>query len=113
MGKKIIFKTASMIRSQQEQHIPEDVSRKIDDWIMSNPDNKPMEVENAQVNENISFPFVQEHKTARLNQENKTVRLNINISTNTHKEIKKVCVDKGISITDFVTNLLQNEIGGR
>ena len=102
MGKKIIFKTASMIRNPQEQPIPADVTKRIDDWIMSNPDNNPLNVNEALENKNISLPAT---------QENRTIRLNINISSETHKEIKKVCVDRGVSITDFVTNLLQREIG--
>lgn len=102
MGKKIIFKTASMIRNQQEQPIPADVTKKIDDWIMSNPDNNPLNVNESAENKIISHPVV---------QESRTIRLNINISSETHKEIKKVCVDRGVSITDFVTNLLQKEIG--
>lgn len=101
MKKKIVFKTASMIRNPQEQNIPADVSRKIDDWIMENPDNKPLNAHN----------IVEKKDYLPIMQENKIVRLNINISPNIHKAIKKVCVDKGISITDFVTHLLENEIG--
>jgi hypothetical protein len=101
MKKKIVFKTAAMIRNPQEQNIPAEISQKIDDWIMDQSDNTPTEVKNNVAKDN-TMPIV---------EENKIVRLNINISTNTHKAIKKVCVDKGISITDFVTHLLQNEIG--
>lgn len=101
MKKKIVFKTAAMIRNPQEQNIPTEVSQKIDDWIMDLPHNKPREVKDIEAKEN-ALPII---------QENKIVRLNINISTEIHKAIKKVCVDKGISITDFVTHLLQEEIG--
>lgn len=103
MAKKIIFKTASMVRDQHnKQAIPEDVTKKIDDWIKSTS-------ENIATNSEAST----EKKTApqEVNNENKIVRLNLNISNSIHKEIKKICAEKGISITDFVTHLLQNEIG--
>lgn len=102
MAKKIIFKTASMVRDQHRQSIPEDVTKKIDDWIKSTPENISTSLEantEKKPSELVALP------------ENKTVRLNLNISNSTHKEIKKICAEKGISITDFVTRLLQNEIG--
>lgn len=100
MGKKIEFKTASMIRGQQPQQLPDDVTKKIDAWIMSNPDNKPMEPERT-AEQNVNVPAMQTHKT---------VRLNINIAIDTHKEVKKICAERGVSITDFVTQLLHNEM---
>lgn len=103
MGKKIIFKTASMIRNQQEKPIPEDVTKKIDDWIKSSSqENNPPETEVTTENRRLSPPAI---------QESKIVRLNFNISADMHKKIKKTCVDKGLSITDFVTQLLEKEMG--
>jgi ribosome-binding protein aMBF1 (putative translation factor) len=102
MGKKIIFKTASMIRNQQEKTIPEDITKKIDDWIKSSSqENNPSETEVKTENKHLNPPAVQDRRT---------VRLNLNISADIHKKIKKACVDKGLSITDFVTQLLENEL---
>lgn len=100
MGKKIVFKTASMIRSKSEQPLPEEVTKKIDEWIKTEDNSSEDRSSKTKIS---SSPLSA--------QENKTIRLNINISTITHKEIKKLCAEKGLSITDFVTRLLQKEIG--
>lgn len=101
MARKIIFKTASMVRDQHKQSIPEDVTKKIDDWIKSTPEN---------ISPNPGVASTENKPSHLVSSENKTIRLNLNISNSIHKEIKKICAEKGISITDFVTRLLQNEI---
>ena len=110
MAKKIEFKTASTIRARQAQQIPEEVSKKVDEWIFSTSNEPAPTQENNQI-ASPRDPYPWQDMNTDKNQEGKTIRLNINISVQLHKSIKKACADQEISITDFVTQLLEGRLG--
>ena len=96
MAKKIDFKRVSQIRNT-ENIIPREVEEKIDAWISSTNEHVDKDQHGAKAD-------VVEKKPIDI------VRLNINIPKNIHHTLKKMCVDKDITITDHLINLINKDL---
>lgn len=107
MKKKISFKSASDIRSHQAQQIPEDVSNQLDAWIAAGEKkNKTIAITQNNSQNVVDISGISSTETPS----DKNVRLNINLSGKTHHSLKLACLQKNMTITDFIKQLIESEL---
>ena len=102
MKKKISIKSTADIRSHQSPQIPDDISNRIDAWISGEKKNEQLTPISATKNEKIASEKDAMHE--------KSVRLNINIPAELHLSLKLLCLQKKMTITDFIKELLELNI---
>jgi hypothetical protein len=104
MKKKISIKSASDIRFQPHQQIPEKISNQLDAWIAGESGVKNI----ASVEKNNATDI--SNHLSKQSSSDKSVRLNINLPNSVHHSLKLACLNKGMTITNFIKKLIENEI---
>jgi hypothetical protein len=103
MKKKITIKSATSLRNNQMLVIPDEITKQVDDWIHS-PTTQELPTLPIQTNtEELAAQDLSSIHT-------KTVRLNINIPIELHKNLKRMCIEKGKTITKTTIDLIKKEL---
>jgi hypothetical protein len=104
MKKKISIKSASDIRLHQHQQIPEKISEQLDAWISGEKKNETKNTEEVIVPKNAVSSIYSQIFTE------KNVRLNINLPEKVHHSLKVACLEKNMTITNFIKQLIESEL---